>query len=96
MAKTKDLRVQTVVPATPAAGVVSQYVDASGICVQVNEGGTVYSVGQQWSGSLAGIGGSVAAVISVGITGTLTGAAIFLPVTGPSGLKLAIPAWKYV
>ena len=92
MAQSKDLRVRTTVPNTPSAGVVTQYVDASGILSQVNENGTVYPVGQQWSGNLNGA--QIAPVLSVGISGTLTGASYFLPVIGPSGQRLAIPAWK--
>ena len=92
MAQSKDLRVRTTVPSTPTVGVVTQYVDASGILSQVNENGTIYPVGQQWSGNL--FGSQITPVVSVGVSGTLTGASYFLPVIGPSGQRLAIPAWK--
>ena len=94
MAKSKDLRVQTAVVATPVAGVVSLYADASGIINSVNENGAIYSVGQLYSGSAANMGFPVTQVLSLGITGTLTGAAIFLPVVGPSGVRYAFPVWR--
>ena len=99
MAQTRDFRVRTTVPATPTAGVVAQYTDASGILLQVNENGTIYPVGQQWSGSINLMGGA-AAVLAYGTgaspalaatTGTLTGAVAWLPIVGPSGQKFAFP-----
>ena len=93
MAQTKDLRVRTSIPSTPTVGVVTQYADASGLMYHINENGTLYAVGQQWSGNLNG--SQIAPVLSVGIGGVLTGASYALPVIGPSGQRLFIPAWKY-
>jgi hypothetical protein len=88
MAQSRDLRVRTTLPSTPSVGVITQYADPSGLMYHINENGTLYAVGQQWSGS-------VNAQIPLTIGGTLTGASYFLPVIGPSGQRLAIPAWKY-
>ena len=90
--KIADFRVQTTVPSTPSVGVVGTYANPSGILTIVNENGTTYTVGQQWSGTstLSSIVGTAWA------TGVLTGAAYFLPVVGPSGILLGIPAWRRV
>ena len=92
MAKSKDLRVQTTVVGTPAVGVVSVYADTSGVLSLVNENGTIYPVGQQWSGNV--VGAQFSPVVSMGVSGALTGAVYFLPIIGPSGQNLMIPAWK--
>ena len=93
--KIADLRIQTTRPDVPTtSSVVGVYADPSGAIVSLNAAGTIYPVGQLYTGSAANMGFAVSQVLSLGITGSLTGAAIFLPVTGPSGVRYAFPVWR--
>lgn len=94
MAQTKDLRARTTTPDTPSVGVARYFADASGTLNLVNENGSIYPAGQQWTGN-ASIA-QVPAMNLIRISGTLTGAAYMLRVIGPSGQQLAIPAWQMV
>lgn len=93
--KVADLRIQTTTPDVPTtSSVVGVYADPSGVLVSLNAAGTRYNVGQVFTGSAANLGFSPSASLSVGITGALTGAAIFLRVVGPSGQDFGIPVWR--
>ncbi len=92
--KIGDFRIQTTQPDSPSAGVIGVYSDPSGALVSLNSAGTRYTVGQLWTGSAANMGFAVSQALSLGITGSLTGAAIFLPVIGPSGVRYAFPVWR--
>lgn len=92
MAQSKELRLQTGLQTAPTAGVVKIFADISGTLNAMGANSTIYPVGQQWTGvtplsSLAGV---------PTITGILTGAAVFLPIIGPSGALFAIPAYRRV
>jgi hypothetical protein len=90
MAKQRDFRIQTTIPAAPVAdgspNKVALYADPSGIILNINQVGTVSTVGQSWTGHGRMFGSPV--------TGALgTGLAQWLPVYGASGILLLIPAY---
>ena len=91
MAQNKDFRTQTATPSTPSAGVVTYYVNNSGILNLVNANGTTYQANQLWSSSVATLNQRV--IGGMVTTGTLTGSVGWLPVVGPSGESWAIPAF---
>lgn len=98
--KIADFRIQTTQPDVPTtSSVVGVYADASGSLVSLNAAGIKYNVGQLFTGSVRNNSvGALASTVAMTnpITGILTGAVYMLPVVGPSGQLLAIPAWARV
>lgn len=92
MAASKELRLQSTAPDAPTASVVKIYADVSGTLQARGINGTIYPVGQQWTGTTAfsDVRGPLTA------TGTLTGVACYLPIVGPSGQMFVIPAFRRV
>jgi hypothetical protein len=83
MAKTHDFRLQTgVAPATPVTGVASYYVNASGVLRFVHANGTSYVASTFYPTNITGVN-----------TGTAN-VSLWIPVVGPSGQLLAIPAYS--
>ena len=103
--KNADFRVQTSAPSTPIAGVVNVYASgASGVLISQVSGGAQLLVGTVYTGGVAaslvrtGGAGTVqtgvifSSVNTAGQTGLGT-PYFWLPVSGPTGEKLVIPAY---
>ena len=102
--KIADFRIQTTAPDAPSSSsVIGVYANTSGVLVTKDSVGNVRTVGQVWNLTVSGAGISMAngtfSGVATGSAGNLgpTGiAARYLIVVGPSGEKLAIPAYNYV
>ena len=90
MAKQRDFRINTgAMTPPPADGTpnkINVYADQSGILLSMNQLGTVYTIGQSWTGH-----GRMMANPMTGALGT--GLSQWLPIIGASGILLMIPAY---